>query len=73
MPDRGRRNPTADELDASSDDPAYKFVAPEEGTYRLLVRDQFGDGRYQREIHANDRCCRQRIRHGAKLKVSEAV
>jgi len=45
MPDRGRRNPTADELDPTSDDPTYKFVAPEDGTYRLLVRDQFGDGR----------------------------
>jgi hypothetical protein len=40
-----RRNPNIDELDTSSDDPAYKFVVPEDGTYRLLVRDQFGDGR----------------------------
>ncbi len=37
--------PNADEFDPSSDDPTYKFVAPEDGTYRLLVRDQFGDGR----------------------------
>src|SRR5204863_1331894 len=44
-PDRGRRNPAADDFDASIDDPAYKFVVPEDGTYRLLVRDQFGDGR----------------------------
>jgi len=41
----GRRNPAADEFDASSDDPAYKFVAPEDGLYRILVRDQFGDSR----------------------------
>jgi hypothetical protein len=40
-----RRNPNADEFDASSDDPTYKFTVPDDGTYRLLVRDQFGDGR----------------------------
>jgi len=40
-----RRNPNADEFDVSSDDPAYKFVAPEDGLYRILVRDQFGDSR----------------------------
>ncbi len=40
-----RRNPAADEFDPSSDDPAYKFTAPETGTYRLLIRDQFGDSR----------------------------
>jgi hypothetical protein len=45
LQDRGRRNPPADEFDATSDDPAYKFVVPEDGTYRVLVRDQFGDGR----------------------------
>ena len=45
LPERGRRNPATDEFDATSDDPAYKFVVPEDGTYRLLVRDQFGDGR----------------------------
>jgi hypothetical protein len=33
------------EFDATSDDPAYKFVVPEDGVYRLLVRDQFGDSR----------------------------
>src|SRR5262249_34265829 len=33
------------EFDATSDDPAYKFAVPEEGTYRLLIRDQFGDSR----------------------------
>ncbi len=41
----GRRNPAADEFDVSNDDPAYKFVAPEDGLYRILVRDQFGDSR----------------------------
>lgn len=46
LPDRNsRRNPAADEFDPSSDDPAYKFTAPETGTYRLLIRDQFGDSR----------------------------
>jgi hypothetical protein len=46
LQDRGnRRNPAADEFDASNDDPAYKFVAPEDGLYRMLVRDQFGDSR----------------------------
>jgi hypothetical protein len=46
LQDRGnRRNPNADEFDASNDDPAYKFVAPEDGMYRILVRDQFGDSR----------------------------
>jgi hypothetical protein len=46
LPERANRRPTtADEFDASSDDPAYKFVAPESGTYRLMLRDQFGDSR----------------------------
>ncbi len=40
-----RRNPASDEFDPSSDDPAYKFTAPETGTYRVLIRDQFGDSR----------------------------
>jgi len=33
------------DFDTSSDDPSHKFVVPEDGTYRLVVRDQFGDGR----------------------------
>src|SRR5207253_1551548 len=46
LPERTNRRPTtADEFDASSDDPAYKFVVPESGTYRLMLRDQFGDSR----------------------------
>jgi hypothetical protein len=28
-----------------SDDPAYRFVAPEDGTYRILVRDLYGGSR----------------------------
>jgi len=42
-PQRGRQ--IGADYDATSDDPAYKFVVPEDGTYRLLIRDQFGDGR----------------------------
>jgi hypothetical protein len=46
LPERANRRPnTADEFDASSDDPAYKFVVPESGAYRLMLRDQFGDSR----------------------------
>jgi hypothetical protein len=45
LQERGRRTPTADEFDTTSDDPAYKFTVPEDGAYRLLVRDQFGDSR----------------------------
>jgi hypothetical protein len=45
LQERGRRNPNVDELDATNDDPSYKFVVPDDGTYRLLVRDQFGDSR----------------------------
>ncbi len=33
------------DFDTSNDDPALKFTIPEDGTYRLMVRDQFGDGR----------------------------
>jgi hypothetical protein len=39
--ERSRR--IGDNFDTTSDDPAYKFVVPEDGTYRLMVRDQFGD------------------------------
>lgn len=42
-PERGRQ--IGADYDATSDDPSYKFAVPEDGTYRLLVRDQFGDGR----------------------------
>jgi hypothetical protein len=33
------------DFDTSNDDPSFKFAVPEDGTYRLLVRDQFGDSR----------------------------
>src|SRR5262249_30708791 len=46
LPERINRRPnTADEFDASNDDPVYKFVVPETATYRLMLRDQFGDSR----------------------------
>jgi len=43
-PRRGQRPPGAD-LEVVHLDPSYKFVAPEDATYRLLVRDQAGDQR----------------------------
>lgn len=43
-PRRGQRG-AGPELDVIHLDPSYKFVAPEDGTYRLLVRDQAGDQR----------------------------
>ena len=42
-PERARQ--IGADYDTTSDDPAYKFVVPDDGAYRLLVRDQFGDGR----------------------------
>ena len=33
------------DFDTTSDDPSYKFTAPEDGVYRVLVRDQFGTAR----------------------------
>jgi hypothetical protein len=33
------------DYDTSTDDPSYRFTAPDDGTYRVMVRDQFGDGR----------------------------
>src|SRR5262245_22635633 len=41
---RGDGN-NAGDFDASNDDPATKFSVPEDGTYRVMIRDQFGDGR----------------------------
>ncbi len=43
MQERQGRQPR--DFDTSSDDPSFKFAVPEDGTYRLMVRDQFGDGR----------------------------
>lgn len=33
------------DFDTSTDDPSYKFTASEDATYRVMVRDQFGDSR----------------------------
>jgi hypothetical protein len=40
-----RATKIGDDFDTSTDDPSYKFVAPEDSTYRVMVRDQFGDAR----------------------------
>jgi hypothetical protein len=45
---RGRRgggDGAIREFDAASDDPATEFKVPDDGTYRIFLRDQFGDGR----------------------------
>lgn len=33
------------DYDTSTDDPSYRFTAPDDATYRVMIRDQFGDGR----------------------------
>lgn len=40
-----RNGKIGSEFDTSTDDPAYSFTVPDDGTYRLMIRDQFGDGR----------------------------
>lgn len=40
-----RQQRIGSDFDATSDDPSYKLTVPEDGTYRLMLRDQFGDGR----------------------------
>ena len=46
------------DFDTSTDDPSFKFSVPEDGTYRLFLRDQVGSGRknpsfvYRLMIHA---------------------
>jgi hypothetical protein len=42
-PDRNNRLGT--DFDTSSDDPTYKLTVPDDGVYRVGVRDNFGDGR----------------------------
>lgn len=42
---RGGGNNNAPEFEAANEDPSTKFTVPEDGTYRLMIRDQFGDGR----------------------------
>jgi hypothetical protein len=33
------------DFDTSTDDPSLKFTVPEDGTYRIFLRDQFGESR----------------------------
>lgn len=46
------------DFDTSTDDPSFKFAVPEDGTYRLFLKDQIGSGRkdpsfvYRLMIHA---------------------
>lgn len=40
-----RNNGIGTDYDATTDDPVYKLDVKEAGTYRVAVRDQFGDGR----------------------------
>lgn len=40
-----RANKIGTDYDTSTDDPSYRFTAPDDGTYRVMIRDQFGDGR----------------------------
>jgi multidrug efflux pump subunit AcrA (membrane-fusion protein) len=42
-PDRNAR--MGSDFDTSSDDPSYKLTVPDDGTYRVGLRDNFGDGR----------------------------
>jgi hypothetical protein len=43
--DQQRQQQIGLDYDFTSDDPAYKLTVPEDGTYRLMLRDQFGDAR----------------------------
>jgi hypothetical protein len=40
-----RQQRIGNDFDATSDDPSYKLAVSDDGTYRLMLRDQFGDGR----------------------------
>jgi hypothetical protein len=42
-PDRPQK--VGSDFDISSDDPSYKLMVPEDGVYRVGVRDNFGDSR----------------------------
>lgn len=42
-PDRPAR--VGSDFDISSDDPSFKLSVPDDGTYRVMVRDQYGDSR----------------------------
>ncbi|ADB18192.1 peptidase domain protein [Pirellula staleyi DSM 6068] len=39
-----RQQRIGSDFDSTSDDPSLRFLVPEDGTYRVLVRDQFGEG-----------------------------
>ena len=55
-----RQQRIGNDFDATTDDPSYKLTVPEDGTYRLMLRDQFGDARkdpsyvYRLAIHPAD-------------------
>ncbi|MBM4004800.1 MAG: hypothetical protein FJ295_16190 [Planctomycetes bacterium] len=40
-----RNNRIGSDFDTSTDDPTVRFTAPEDGVYRLVIRDQFGGAR----------------------------
>ena len=40
-----RQTKIGTDFDTSTDDPSFKFAVPEDGTYRLFLRDQVGSGR----------------------------
>ncbi len=40
-----RNNSIGSDFDTSTDDPTYKFEVKQDGTYRVMVRDQFGTSR----------------------------
>lgn len=40
-----RQNRIGGDFDTSTDDASYRLTAPEDGTYRVLVRDNFGESR----------------------------
>lgn len=45
MDDPAERAKIGGDYDTSTDDPAYRLAVPDDGTYRVLVRDQFGEAR----------------------------
>lgn len=40
-----RNQKIGSDFDTSTDDPSYRFTAPEDSLYRVMIRDQFGDSR----------------------------
>jgi hypothetical protein len=43
--DQQRQQRIGNDFDATTDDPSYKLTVGDDSTYRLMLRDQFGDGR----------------------------